>query len=152
MVCVMFMSITLVYHSKCVDEWLMKWNRVCPVCKRVILRNERNGDQVEAEENEPTSPEEQPSPTASSADNISDSRTVESIPLLVTLHESAEGRTHRYGSVAESSTDGPGGQYLLESFASMQNNNNSTLSQQSEESTGSSESLPTAESDHTVTV
>lgn len=153
MACILsLLSVTLVYHSKCVDEWLMKWNRVCPVCKRVILRNERSGDQAEEEENEPTLPEEQPSPIASSADNISDSRTVESIPLLVTLHESTEGRTHRYGSVAENSTDAPGGQYLLESFASMQNNNNSTLSQQSEESTGSSDSLPTAESDHTVTV
>ena len=103
----------------------MKWNRICPVCKRVILRNERNGDQVEAEENELTSPETQSSRTASSADNISDSRTVESIPLLVTLHESTEGRTHRYGSVAESSTDGPGRQYY------------STLSQQSVELTES---------------
>ena len=141
--------IILVYHSKCVDEWLMKWNRVCPVCKRVILRNERNEGQAEAEETEPTSPEEQASPTPSSADNISDSRTVESIPLLVTIHESTEGRTHRYGSVAESSGDGPNGQYLLESFASMQNN---TLSQQSDELTESSDGSPRAESDHTVTV
>ena len=130
----------------------MKWNRVCPVCKRVILRNERNGDQEDVEEDEPTSPEAQPSPTASSADNISDSRTVESIPLLVTLHESTEGRTHRYGSLAESNTDGSGGQYLLESFASMQNNNNSTLAQSSEDSKESSDNLPSAESDHTVTV
>ena len=123
----------LVYHSKCVDEWLMKWNRVCPVCKRVILRNERGEDQVEADEHEPASAEAQTSPIVSSADNISDSRTVESIPLLVTLHESTEGRQsrQRYGSVAEGNSDMPNAQYLLESFTTMQNNN--TLPQPQEE-------------------
>ena len=127
----------------------MKWNRVCPVCKRVILRNERGEDQVETEEIDSTSPE--PAATsASSADNISDSRTVESIPLLVTVHDSTDSRTHRYGSVAENSGEGTGGQYLLESFAAMEND---VLSQQTEEPEEvASNNLPTVESHHTVTV
>ena len=132
----------------------MKWNRVCPVCKRVILRNERGEDQVETEETESTSPEatttSATSASASSADNISDSRTVESIPLLVTVHDSTDTRTHRYGSVAENGSEGAGGQYLLESFASMEND---ALSQQTEEPEEvPSDNLPRVESHHTVTV
>ena len=65
----------------------MKWNRVCPICKRVILCNERGQDQPEnreegEEENEP-SLVEPGSPVAVAADNTSDSNTVENIPLLV---------------------------------------------------------------------
>ena len=29
----------LVFHPKCVDEWLHKWNRTCPLCKSTIKRN-----------------------------------------------------------------------------------------------------------------
>lgn len=28
-----------VFHPKCVDEWLRKWNRTCPLCKSTIKRN-----------------------------------------------------------------------------------------------------------------
>lgn len=28
-----------VFHPKCVDEWLQKWNRTCPLCKSTIRRN-----------------------------------------------------------------------------------------------------------------
>lgn len=27
-----------VFHPKCVDEWLRKWNRTCPLCKTSISR------------------------------------------------------------------------------------------------------------------
>lgn len=27
-----------VFHPKCVDEWLSKWNRTCPLCKSTIKR------------------------------------------------------------------------------------------------------------------
>ncbi len=27
-----------VFHPKCVDEWLKKWNRTCPLCKSTIKR------------------------------------------------------------------------------------------------------------------
>lgn len=27
-----------VFHPKCVDEWLRKWNRTCPLCKSTIKR------------------------------------------------------------------------------------------------------------------
>lgn len=129
------------------DEWLMKWNRVCPVCKRVILRNERSEEQ-EVEETDATSPEAGVSASGSSTDNISDSRTVESIPLLVSVHDPTESRTHRYGSVAESNVEGSGGQHLLESFASMQDN---TVTQEPEESAGNGDNLQSAESDNSAT-
>ncbi|KAF5403586.1 RING finger protein 13 [Paragonimus heterotremus] len=31
------------YHSKCLDPWLLKGRRVCPVCKRVVFPRHRNG-------------------------------------------------------------------------------------------------------------
>ena len=43
-------SFLLVYHSKCVDPWLTRSKRQCPVCKRRILDNgtceEMSGDQT----------------------------------------------------------------------------------------------------------
>lgn len=27
------------FHPKCVDEWLQKWNRTCPLCKSTIKRS-----------------------------------------------------------------------------------------------------------------
>ena len=33
------------FHPKCVDEWLKKWNRTCPLCKTSISRRkERRED------------------------------------------------------------------------------------------------------------
>ena len=35
----MIMTITVaVFHPKCVDVWLQKWNRTCPLCKSAIKR------------------------------------------------------------------------------------------------------------------
>ena len=31
-------SSSVVFHPKCVDEWLHKWNRTCPLCKSSIKR------------------------------------------------------------------------------------------------------------------
>lgn len=124
------------------DEWLMKWNRVCPVCKRVILRNERSSNEVEVEETDSTLPE--PASSGAAADNLSDTDTVESIPLLVTVHESTERRTQRYGSVAENGIERSSSPHLLEAFAAMQN---TAPTQQSEESVDVNDNLPRAESD-----
>jgi len=135
----------LVYHSKCVDEWLMKWNRVCPICKRVILRNERgqeqpeNGEEGEEEDNEPSLVEPR-SPTDVAADNSSDSNTVENVPLLVSFSSPGHNHTIRYGSVVdneEASTT----QYQLESYAAM----DTALSDDSDSASGS-------DSDRSVTV
>ena len=30
-----------VFHPSCVDEWLQKWNRTCPLCKSTIERRKR---------------------------------------------------------------------------------------------------------------
>ncbi|XP_065886649.1 uncharacterized protein [Dysidea avara] len=135
-----------IYHSKCVDEWLMKWNRVCPICKRVILRNERGQDQPEnreegEEENEP-SLVEPGSPVAVAADNSSDSNTVENVPLLVSFSSPAEGRTNRYGSVVENDN----GQYQLESYASLDTTG------QLRDLSDDSDSVSGSESDRSVTV
>ncbi|THD22644.1 E3 ubiquitin-protein ligase RNF13 [Fasciola hepatica] len=31
-----------VYHSKCIDPWLLKGRRVCPICKRILFRGHRH--------------------------------------------------------------------------------------------------------------
>ena len=33
--------IRAVFHPSCVDEWLQKWNRTCPLCKSTIQRRKR---------------------------------------------------------------------------------------------------------------
>lgn len=36
-----------VFHPVCVDEWLQKWNRTCPLCKvEVSRRGRRTTEQV----------------------------------------------------------------------------------------------------------
>ena len=35
------------FHPKCVDEWLKKWNRTCPLCKSSISR--RKGRREDAQ-------------------------------------------------------------------------------------------------------
>ena len=104
----------LVFHAKCVDEWLMKWNRSCPICKREIHPERiRNLEQ-------PVSVESDSGTTASALTAItdnsvtSDNDVTESVPLLVTLHEPSDSQTNRYGSVAENNVEGFGDQYLLE--------------------------------------
>lgn len=104
----------LVFHANCVDEWLMKWDRSCPICKREIHPERiRNLEQ-------PVSLESDSGTTASAltavTDNsiTSDTEAAESIPLLVTLHEPLDSQTNRYGSVAENNDEGFGDQYLLE--------------------------------------
>ena len=32
-----------VFHPSCVDEWLQKWNRTCPLCKSAIQRKRGRG-------------------------------------------------------------------------------------------------------------
>ena len=40
--CLFFSLPDLVFHPKCVDEWLQKWNRTCPLCKITIKRKKRS--------------------------------------------------------------------------------------------------------------
>lgn len=35
--------LSAVFHPSCVDEWLRKWNRTCPLCKSTIQRRGRGG-------------------------------------------------------------------------------------------------------------
>ena len=54
MACVLLWSIfslcPAVYHPKCVDEWLQKWNRTCPLCKTAIRRRgAENGPPIGSE-------------------------------------------------------------------------------------------------------
>ena len=94
------------------DEWLVKWNRSCPICKREILPERiRNLEQ-------PADIESDSGTTASAliavTDNASDTDTTENVPLLVTLHESSDNQTNRYGSVAGNNNEGFSDQYSLE--------------------------------------
>ncbi len=34
----MLFVLCLVFHPTCVDEWLQKWNRTCPLCKSTIKK------------------------------------------------------------------------------------------------------------------
>lgn len=36
------MIVSSVYHPRCIDEWLHKWNCVCPLCKANITVGGRN--------------------------------------------------------------------------------------------------------------
>lgn len=38
LISILFYNIIVVFHPKCVDVWLQKWNRTCPLCKSAIKR------------------------------------------------------------------------------------------------------------------
>lgn len=45
--CTWGLFIISVFHPLCVDEWLQKWNRTCPLCKlEVSRRGRRTTEQV----------------------------------------------------------------------------------------------------------
>lgn len=44
---IMFFKNCLAYHSKCIDPWLTKNRRVCPVCKRRV--GPRNADSSDSD-------------------------------------------------------------------------------------------------------
>lgn len=44
------------FHPACVDEWLKKWQRTCPLCKKAISRR---GQPATAAETRPLLSEEQ---------------------------------------------------------------------------------------------
>ena len=134
----------LVFHANCVDEWLMKWDRSCPICKREIHPERiRNLEQ-------PVSLESDSGTTASAltavTDNsvTSDTEAVESIPLLVTLHEPLDSQTNRYGSIAENNDEGFGDQYLLESVVHTTELNHQLTSSESSDSQSDTESYHSA--------
>lgn len=47
------MMVSLAYHAKCIDPWLTRNRRVCPVCKRrVVARGEQLSDSDSETEDE----------------------------------------------------------------------------------------------------
>lgn len=130
--CFIFLSL-LVFHSNCVDEWLMKWNKVCPICKREIP-DEKIRNLVPLTDTETTAS------TAAVSDNNNTSDT-ENVPLLLTLHGPS-----MYGSVGENNDEGFNDQHLLEPAV------HTSEQYQLRSSSGSSDGLSDAESEHSVAV
>jgi len=79
----------LVFHSNCVDQWLIKWNKVCPICKREIS-DERVRNLVL-----PTADLESAASALTAVTDNTNASDTENMPLLVTMHEPSG-----YGSVA----------------------------------------------------
>jgi len=46
---VFFFSFLLAYHSKCIDPWLTRNRRVCPVCKRKVFAEGEHVSDTESE-------------------------------------------------------------------------------------------------------
>lgn len=44
------------YHSKCIDPWLTKNRRVCPVCKRKVFTGDERPSDLESDSEDETSP------------------------------------------------------------------------------------------------
>lgn len=126
------------------DEWLLKWNRVCPICKREIVSNQNLSQPNNAESDS----ENIASTLAVTTDNASDTDVADNIPLLVTVHAPPGGQTDGYGSIAERSNEGIGGQYLLESAMHTSGLYQQRLGSSSESSDG----LPENRSDQPVMV
>ena len=93
----------LVFHSNCVDQWLIKWNKVCPICKREIS-DERVRNLVL-----PTADSESAASALTAVTDNSNASATENVPLLVTMHEPSG-----YGSVAGNNGERVG-DHLLES-------------------------------------
>ena len=109
----------------------MKWNKVCPICKREIP-DEKIRNII------PLPNTETAAPVLTSNNNTSDP---ENVPLLVsTLHGSS-----RYGSVAENSDEGFNDQHLLEPAV-----HTSEQYHQLRSSSESNDALSDAESYHLV--
>ena len=109
----------------------MKWNKVCPICKREIP-DEKIQSLVS-----PADTETAASTLTAVTDNNNTSYT-ENVPLLVTLHGASV-----YGSVAENNDEGFGDQHSLEPTAVHTREQYHQLSE-------SSGGLSDAESHHSV--
>ena len=109
----------------------MKWNKVCPICKREIP-DERIRNLAPLTDTETTAS------TTAVTDNNNTSDT-ENVPLLMTLHESSV-----YGSVGENNDEGFNDQHLLEPAVH--------TSEQYHQLRSSSDGLSDTESEQSVTV
>lgn len=46
----------LAYHSKCIDPWLTKNRRVCPVCKRKVITGDERPSDLDSDSEDETAP------------------------------------------------------------------------------------------------
>lgn len=111
------------YHCKCIDEWLTKNRRVCPICKRKVMlrRNPRRSASATAAAaaataTGPPSTRDLVSsllrqPHRSSDDSSSDSDADDSTPLLNPVeHSAANSSNHGTFSAASTTSTSAGGE------------------------------------------
>ena len=115
------------------DEWLIKWNKVCPICKREIS-DERIRNLVP-----PTADSESAASALTAVTDNSNASDTENVPLLVTMHEPSG-----YGSVAENN----GGDQLVFEPAVL----TTELYHQLRSSSESSDNLSDVELDHSAPI
>lgn len=46
----------LAYHTKCIDPWLTKNRRVCPVCKRKVITGDERPSDLDSDSEDETAP------------------------------------------------------------------------------------------------
>lgn len=62
----------LAYHTKCIDPWLTRNRRVCPVCKRRVIARGENLSDIDSDSDDETRPLLEPGARNSSGGTFPD--------------------------------------------------------------------------------
>lgn len=98
----------LVFHPKCVDEWLKKWNRTCPLCKSTIKRRggRTQNPPAQTDENESSLLLPQSRAASQGNDDHADGESPNYGATAVTTRTRGRGQQHRRGGSGSSSGSG----------------------------------------------